>query len=414
MAFSGFTEMFAKFAKVLCLNVPSPFFSLSQFFVVSLPTKNYLPYIKTDMKKSILWVAAGMMTLAACQKQAGYTIQGTVEGVADGDTVYLQNFENNNLVKIDSAIVKNGTFEFKGQADSIVKSSYVTYMKNDKRMLTLLFVENGNIKVALNEKDSQVSGTPCNDTYQNFMTSYKAIGEELKAIYTKAQQDSTLTAEQRDSLMTLLDEKQEQGMDKVYQTISDCIETPVGVHLLVSFASSFDIEKVEPLLNKIPAAYANDEGVVALKEHAATVAKTAVGKKFIDFEMNTPEGKSVKLSDFISKNKYTLIDFWASWCGPCRQEMPNVVAAYNEFKAKGFGIVGVSLDNNLESWKKAIKDLNITWAQMSDLKGWQCEGAALYGVRAIPATVLVDQEGTIVARNLRGDELKAKLAELMK
>lgn len=376
--------------------------------------KNYLPYIKTDMKKSILWVAAGMMTLAACQKQAGYTIQGTVEGVADGDTVYLQNFENNNLVKIDSAIVKNGTFEFKGQADSIVKSSYVTYMKNDKRMLTLLFVENGNIKVALNEKDSQVSGTPCNDTYQNFMTSYKDIGEELKAIYTKAQQDSTLTAEQRDSLMTLLDEKQEQGMDKVYQTISDCIETPVGVHLLVSFASSFDIEKVEPLLNKIPAAYANDEGVVALKEHAATVAKTAVGKKFIDFEMNTPEGKSVKLSDFISKNKYTLIDFWASWCGPCRQEMPNVVAAYNEFKAKGFGIVGVSLDNNLESWKKAIKDLNITWAQMSDLKGWQCEGAALYGVRAIPATVLVDQEGTIVARNLRGDELKAKLAELMK
>lgn len=376
--------------------------------------KNYLPYIKTDMKKSILWVAAGMMTLAACQKQAGYTIQGTVEGVADGDTVYLQNFENNNLVKIDSAIVKNGTFEFKGQADSIVKSSYVTYMKNDKRMLTLLFVENGNIKVALNEKDSQVSGTPCNDTYQNFMASYKAIGEELKAIYTKAQQDSTLTAEQRDSLMTLLDEKQEQGMDKVYQTISDCIETPVGVHLLVSFASSFDIEKVEPLLNKIPAAYANDEGVVALKEHAATVAKTAVGKKFIDFEMNTPEGKSVKLSDFISKNKYTLIDFWASWCGPCRQEMPNVVAAYNEFKAKGFGIVGVSLDNNLESWKKAIKDLNITWDQMSDLKGWQCEGAALYGVRAIPATVLVDQEGTIVARNLRGDELKAKLAELMK
>ena len=95
-------------------------------------------------------------------------------------------------------------------------------------------------------------------------------------------------------------------------------------------------------------------------------------------------------------------------------EAQPVVAAYNEFKAKGFGIVGVSLDNNLESWKKAIKDLNITWAQMSDLKGWQCEGAALYGVRAIPATVLVDQEGTIVARNLRGDELKAKLAELMK
>ena len=94
--------------------------------------------------------------------------------------------------------------------------------------------------------------------------------------------------------------------------------------------------------------------------------------------------------------------------------MPNVVAAYNDFKAKGFGIVGVSLDNNVEAWKKAIKDLNITWAQMSDLKGWDCEGAKLYGVRAIPATVLVDQQGTIVARNLRGEELSAKLGELLK
>ena len=95
-------------------------------------------------------------------------------------------------------------------------------------------------------------------------------------------------------------------------------------------------------------------------------------------------------------------------------EMPNVVAAYAKYKAKGFGIVGVSLDNDVESWKKAIKDLNITWPQMSDLKGWQCEGAALYGVRAIPATLLVSKDGTIVARDLRGEDLDAKLAELMK
>ena len=122
----------------------------------------------------------------------------------------------------------------------------------------------------------------------------------------------------------------------------------------------------------------------------------------------------MKLSDFIAKNKYTLIDFWASWCGPCRAEMPNVVAAYKKYQSKGFGIVGVSLDRDAEAWKKAIKDLNITWPQMSDLKAWDCEGAKLYGVRSIPATVLVDQEGTIIARNLRGDAIEAKLAELLK
>lgn len=200
----------------------------------------------------------------------------------------------------------------------------------------------------------------------------------------------------------------------VYNSIEENIGNLVGVQLLTSYANAFETAKVKALLEKVPATYSTDKDIVALKEHIATLEKTEVGQKFIDFTMNTPEGKEVKLSDFIAQNKLTLIDFWASWCGPCRAEMPNVVAAYSQFKAKGFGIVGVSLDNNAEAWKKAIKDLNITWAQMSDLKGWDCEGAKLYGVRAIPATVLVDQQGTIVARNLRGEELGAKLGELLK
>lgn len=109
-----------------------------------------------------------------------------------------------------------------------------------------------------------------------------------------------------------------------------------------------------------------------------------------------------------------MIDFWASWCGPCRKEMPNVVEAYKAFKDKGFGIVGISLDENADKWKEAITALNITWPQMSDLQGWNNAGAKLYGVNSIPATVLVDQEGTIVARNLRGDAIKSKLNELLK
>ena len=366
------------------------------------------------MKKIVLFAAAGLMSLAACQEKAGYIIKGTAEGVADGDTVFLQKQTEEGFEALDSVVVKNGTFEFKGTPDSVAVSRFVTYMKGDARIAAMVFVEKGNIQVNLSPMESRISGTPNNDTYQKFMDEYQKIGKEMNDMYQKIKGDTLLTEVQRDSLMEVLDKKETEGMDRIYQLVSENIASAAGVHLLTMFGSSFEVEKVQPLLEKIPAAFAGNEEVKALKEHVETVAKTAVGKKFIDFTLNTPEGKPVKLSDFIAANNYTLIDFWASWCGPCRMEMPNVVAAYAKYKAKGFGIVGVSLDNDVESWKKAIKDLNITWPQMSDLKGWQCEGAALYGVRAIPATLLVSKDGTIVARDLRGEDLEAKLAELMK
>lgn len=141
---------------------------------------------------------------------------------------------------------------------------------------------------------------------------------------------------------------------------------------------------------------------------------TAVGQKFTDFEMQTPEGKTVKLSDYVGKGKVVLVDFWASWCGPCRREMPNLVEAYAKYKNKNFEIVGVSLDQSADAWKEAIKKLNITWPQISDLKYWNCEGAQLYAVSSIPHTVLIDGEGTILARGLHGDELQEKIAEAVK
>ena len=135
--------------------------------------------------------------------------------------------------------------------------------------------------------------------------------------------------------------------------------------------------------------------------------------QYIDFGMETPDGKPIKVSDFVGKNKYTLIDFWASWCGPCRAEMPTVVKAYDEFHEKGLEIVGVSLDSNKNDWVRAIGELQMTWPQMSDLKGWDSFGAQLYNVHAIPTNVLVDQKGRIVAENLRGEYLLQKLATLL-
>ena len=357
---------------------------------------------------------AGLLAFASCQEKAGYTIKGTIEGVAEGDTVYLQNFVDGSLVKMDSAVVKGGAFEFKGTPDSVTVSRYVTYRKNGMRMTAMVFIEKGDITLNMGAEANKVAGTMCNDAYQQFMDKFVAINKEMSEIYQKSKTDTTLTDDQRKDLEKQLAEKDSLGTEMVYNCINENINNLVGVQLLTSYANAFETAKVKALLDKVPAAYSADKDIVALKEHIATIEKTEVGQKFIDFAMNTPEGKEVKLSDFISQNKYTLIDFWASWCGPCRQEMPNVVDAYKQFKSKGFGIVGVSLDKDADKWKQAIKDLNITWPQMSDLKAWQCEGAKLYGVRAIPATVLVDQEGNIVARDLRGEDIAAKLEELLK
>ena len=136
--------------------------------------------------------------------------------------------------------------------------------------------------------------------------------------------------------------------------------------------------------------------------------------KYTDFALPTLDGKRVLLSEVVAKNKITMVDFWASWCGPCRMEMPHVVQAYSKFRGKGLEIVGVSLDEKKEDWENAVKDMGLGWIQASDLKGWECSAARLYQVQGIPACVLINQKGEIVGRDLRGDELLGRLSELLK
>ena len=365
------------------------------------------------MKKFVYFIAAGALALVACNNEPSYKISGTVEGAEDGKVVYLLEAKGREQIKLDSAVVTNGTFTFSGRQDSAVYRVLNIQVSEGVRYLLDFYLENGNINAKLG-KESTITGTLNNDAYQAFKDGYNGLMKEYRDLQMKFRTDSTLTEEQKEDIKKQLSGANDKMGEFFYNAVEANITNAVGANLFPNSYYNFSLEQQKALLAKMPEATLNDARIQRIVKQIETLEKTAVGQKFIDFSMPDPEGKTVKLSDIISKNKYTLIDFWASWCGPCRAEMPNVIAAYNEYNKKGFAIVGVSLDNDEAKWKNAIKEMKMPWAHMSDLKGWQCEGAALYGVNSIPATVLVDQEGTIIERNLRGEAIKEKLAELLK
>lgn len=367
------------------------------------------------MKKlTYLAVAAMAIGMVACTggKKSGYVITGTVEGAANGDTVFLQEVANRQFNKLDTAIIENGTFTFEGVQDSTV-NRYIMCKVNGEELVMDFFLENGTINAKLTKSNDSATGTPNNDAYQEIRTQINGLNEKAKAIY-EALSDSAITEEQREAKIKEYSQLEEEMEQIRAKGIAKNITNPVGISLFKQSYYGMSTEENEALLQQIPAKFQNDEVILKIKEITERQKKTAVGQKFIDFEMLTPAGKPVKLSDYVGKGKVVLIDFWASWCGPCRREMPNLVDAYAKYKGKNFEIVGVSLDQSGDAWKESIKNLKITWPQMSDLKYWNSEGAQLYAVNSIPHTVLVDGDGTIIARGLHGDELQKKLSEVIK
>ena len=364
--------------------------------------------------KKFLYSLAAVAVCAACSSQStDYVIKGTIAGATDGDVVKLQYVDGRELVAIDSATVTAGQFTFTGPGDSIY-NVYVTYQREgEPRPMSLdIFLETGEITVSIEEDTASAVGTPTNDIYQAYRTQVTEYSSQLRAIYAEMG-NPDLTDEQKAAKMEEAEALSDQIQEIAQQTLRANITNAVGAHLIKQQHYYLETEELDQLLQQIPEPFASDPRIVRIKERVVRLKATAVGQAFTDFEMLTPDGAPIKLSDYAGKGKVVLIDFWASWCGPCRREMPNIVKAYKTYKSKGFEIVGVSLDRDGEAWKKAIKDDGITWPQMSDLQYWNSLGAELYGVNSIPHTVLLDAEGTIIARGLHGEGLQEKLAEVL-
>ncbi|MDO4948730.1 MAG: TlpA disulfide reductase family protein [Bacteroidales bacterium] len=351
------------------------------------------------MKKALLFSCVVAAAMASCGN-SGYTVNGTIADTADGTYVYLYSGATRSARVVDSAKVENGAFRFQGN-QQLAEMRTVSCGKQK----AVIALENANLN--LDMQGGVCSGSALNDVYAAYLAKEESVNAQLKALGGKVDAGDLTEEEAKAAWGKLIDELGAYELQVTRENIQNC----VGVHLYRNVFYDLSDEENEALMAQIPERLKN-ETIAKFEQNIAVRRKTAVGQPFVDFTMNDPDGKAVSLGQYVRQNKYTLVDFWASWCGPCRAEMPNVVETYAKYKDKGFGIVGVSLDSDLDNWKKAIETLGITWPQMSDLKYWNCAGAAEYGVMSIPSTVLIGQDGTIVARDLRGEDMAKKLDEL--
>lgn len=363
------------------------------------------------MKKLAVLTLIGSVLLSSC-KNENYQLTGKIEGAQDGDTVFIAKLEGNNFIPSDTLIIKKGIFTSEGkiEKDSTKICSYY-YSNGSNTYTNMFFLEPGNIQLSI-ANQSRISGSETNDIYQKVLDSLIIFHTQMNQVYEK------MIAEQ-DSLRRNTELKKLEGLDqKVNEFIQGHVEKNIknsaGYVLFLTNYTLFEPNKVQELISKLPERYKKQSFIEEIKEQLQPVTNKKIGEQFTDFTLLDPNEKKVTVSDIVKKNKLTLIDCWASWCGPCVQEMPSLVNAYKKYRGKGLEIVGVSLDNNKESWTNAVKRMNMTWPQVSDLQGWESHITKLYGINTIPYTLLIDQNGKIVAENLHGKQLETFIAKALK
>ncbi len=366
--------------------------------------------------KKILFLSVIAVIFAACQSKTEYTISGEVtDPTFEGQQVNLSKMTEGDIATLETTTITNGKFKFEGDTDAPVLR-FITLGENQSNIGSIIMIEPGKIKVVYDDSEFQISGTPINNAFNDFNSKQKELTTEVRSIsdqHSASTADNSMTedldAELRLKINSVMDEAKALNFDFVKANI----DNELGQYIFMGSARMFEPEQQKEILAMASDEYKENDDVKRIVEQLEAMEAVAIGKDYIDFTMKNPKGEPVSLSDYVGDGKYVFIDFWAAWCGPCRSEMPNVVNAYKEYKDKGFEIVGVSLDRTEEEWLKGIEDLEMTWPQMSDLKFWESEVVKLYAITGIPHTVLLDKEGKIIEKNLRGDELHKKLAELL-
>ncbi|WP_299677960.1 TlpA disulfide reductase family protein [uncultured Dokdonia sp.] len=374
--------------------------------------------------RRIFIVALGLLVFA-CAKKENYSIKGTASGIPDGTEIYLQELgENNKRIAIDTAIVTAESFTFtkpraKGKGLQIITNSL-------NRQQLLLVKDQAPLTITLYKDSiasSVVTGSKENELFNTYTNNSRSLNKKKAQLRQKLNQAKRET----DGIMVTEYTSQIQALDdKFISSKKDVLTENSGSMVAIMALSDLinakvlDVKETENYYNGLASDIRTStlgtsikEYIAVLKSQRAASNLASVGNKAPEFSAATPEGKELALSETLGK--YTIVDFWASWCKPCRMENPNVVRVYNKYHDKGLNIISVSLDRpgQKNRWIKAIEKDQMDWYHVSNLQFWQDPIPKSYGVRAIPATFLLDEEGTIIAKNLRGQALENKIAELL-
>jgi len=354
-----------------------------------------------------------LFTLISCNKKetGGYSIDGTISG-ADSGWVFLKKREEGKMITADSVQVKDGKFAFTGKVDL----PEVFYLKlKDVDGAFPFFIENTAItlKVYADSIDkSTATGSVSQDAYVGYQKEEKMYNDKMEALYG----DYMKAKEANDSIATKSVEAAYDSVQKAQSVFTKEYilkngKSTVAAYLAISNAYAYTLDDLKAINKAMDTSIAASPYVKKLAERETILGTVQIGQPAPEFSMNDTTGKPISLSSF--KGKVVLVDFWASWCGPCRAENPNVVAAFKKFGSKGFTVFGVSLDTDKSKWQAAIAKDGLTWPHVSDLIGWDNAAAKQYGVMSIPASFLLDKDGKIIGSGLRGEDLVKKLEEVL-
>lgn len=389
---------------------------------------------------TVMFVA---LILSGCSNK-GFKIEGNIAGDANGKKVYLILDAGNKPV--DSLVIENNKFTFKGEVEcpalyriKILKNPPPE--PNARRMvyqpIIPFFIENevisisahldsipDELKIMLNAytyKDIKITGSSSNDLYLSYLSKKKVYDSKRSDIFmneyikylnpSKGEVKGKLS--QGVEIVTRIDQAAAERDAFVKQFIKDNGNNYVGLYAAQSSLSSFSVADIDEILSVLrKGELLTTAASKRIIEKAGEVKKTAVGSKFADLDVQDHNGNPVKFSDFAGKGKYVLLEFWASWCGPCKADLPHLKEVYKLYNPAGFDVVSVSVDDKKDAWLKAINEFELTWPQVSDLKAFKGDVTKIYGISGVPTCILVGPDGTIITRNMRGSWMDKKLIEL--